>query len=40
MIELMFLKKSKLIKLVHQKSDICHYWWFLKVSTRYLQWVS
>ena len=29
MIELTFLKKLKLIKQVHEKSDICHYWYFL-----------
>ena len=35
MIELAFLKELILIKQVHQKCDICHYWYFLDEGFRF-----
>ena len=35
MIELKFLKKLMLIKQVHQKSNICHYWHFLNKAFKF-----
>ena len=35
LIELTFLKELMLIKQVHQKSDICHYWYFLNYSFKF-----
>ena len=35
MIELTFLKELTLTKQVHQKSDICHYWYFLNYSFKF-----
>ena len=35
MIELTFLKELMLIKQVHQKSNICYYWYFLNYSFKF-----
>ena len=35
MIELTFMKELMLIKQVHQKSDVCHYWYFLNYSFKF-----
>ena len=35
MIELKFLKELILIKQVHQKSDICYYWYFFNYSFKF-----
>ena len=35
MIELTFLKELMLIKQVHQKSDVCHYWYLLNYSFKF-----
>ena len=35
MIELMFLKELILITQAHQKSDFCHYWYFLNCSFKF-----
>ena len=35
MIELTFLKEFILIKQVHQKCDICHYWYFLNKGFKF-----
>ena len=39
MIELTFLKEPILVKQVHQKSDICHYWYFLSKGFKF-QWYA
>ena len=33
--ELTFLKELMLIKQVHQKCDICHYWYFLSKDFKF-----
>ena len=33
--ELIFQKELMLIKQMHQKNDICHYWYFKNVVFRY-----
>ena len=35
MIELTFLKELMLIKQVHQKCDVCHYWYLLNFSFKF-----
>ena len=35
MTELMLLKELMLIKQVHQKSDVCHYWYFLNYNFKF-----
>ena len=35
--ELTFLKELMLIHEAHQKSDVCHYWYFINYSSKFNQ---
>ena len=39
MMQLTFLKELVLIKQVHQKSDICHHWYFLNKEFKFKPYI-